>query len=123
MGKSFGRNDGLMIDSSAVAVTESGISLYTAWPRLGSITLLAEDWVAVENSDNTWTQELTLSGVTNHSKIDLQSDINVESALLASRTRSIHIVNNDGNIYAIAEGIAAPNIDLTIQCIITEVHV
>ena len=58
MGKSFGRNDELMIDSSAIY----------GWPTITTVSLPAASWTA---SGSIWKHPITLTGATNTSKIDI----------------------------------------------------
>lgn len=100
MGKSFGRNDGIMIDSSAVAVTENGVNLKNSWPKVATINLLANDWIQDTTNTNLYKQTITISGITPIDKIDIQPDINVFSAMTEAGSSALYIENNNGVITA-----------------------
>ena len=67
-----------------------------------------------------YTQAVTIKGIDNDSKIDLQPDANVINKLIEAGTTALYIVNNSGVATAVAIG-AAPNSALTIQCTITKI--
>lgn len=66
-----------------------------------------------------YTQVVTIDGIENDSKIDLQPDADVINKLMESGTTALYIVNDSGVATAVALG-AAPNIALEIQCTITK---
>lgn len=116
MGKSFGRNDGLMIDSSAIAVTESGTNLKSSWPKVATINLLASDWVQDETNTNLYKQTITISEVTSIHKIDIQPNIDAFSAMTEAGSSALYIENNNGVITACSIGAALIS-NITIQVI------
>lgn len=66
-----------------------------------------------------YTQVVTIDGIENDSKIDIQPDADVINKLMESGTTALYIVNDSGVATAVALG-AAPNVALTIQCTITK---
>lgn len=66
-----------------------------------------------------YTQVVTIDGVENDSKIDLQPDADVINKLMDSGTTALYIVNDNGVATAVALG-AAPTVALEIQCTITK---
>ena len=124
MGTILTRNDDIMFDAKNISMTDSGISLYNSWPRLGMVALPSDGWT-LDAETPAYVQPVTIDNViiTKNSKIDLQNDITTMSILLGCRTRAVYIVNEDGNTYAVADGDIAPIQDLNIQCTISEVYV
>lgn len=128
MGTILTRNDDIMFDAKNISMTDSGISLYNSWPRLGTVALSSSLWVQDPNNTSDYTQPITIQGnstninTTIYSKIDLQPDTTTLAALVGGHVRALYIVNEDGNLYAVAQN-RAPTVDLTIQCTVTEVQI
>lgn len=84
------------------AVVVSSVTLGTTW----------------EGTDP-YTQEVTVSGVTSASKVDLQPDSTALAQMLDDGTTALWVENDAGTLTAYAMG-AAPSVGLTVQCTITE---
>ena len=67
-----------------------------------------------------YTQNVTISGTTVNSKIDLQPDATAIAQMAEDGTVALYIANNNGNLIAYAVG-EKPTVELTIQATITEV--
>lgn len=95
------------VDATAVGAT-----------RIVEITLLASAWVA-DAALNTYSQVITIDGVTEFSKVDLQPSA---EQLVTFRERAVTFTteNEDGTIVAYAVG-TKPQHDYTVQATITEV--
>ena len=66
-----------------------------------------------------YTQVVTINGIENESKIDIQPDSDVINKLMESGTTALYIVNDSGVATAVALG-AAPTTALEVQCTITK---
>ena len=84
--------------------------------KTGSITL-STSW---GGSGTTYTQNVTISGGTAKSKVDLQPNDTVLNQLIKDGVSALYISNNNGTFTAYAIG-AKPTANLTIQITITEV--
>lgn len=84
--------------------------------KTGSITL-STSW---SGSGTTYTQNISISGGTAKSKVDLQPDSTVLNQLINDGVSALYISNNNGTFTAYAIG-AKPTANLTIQITITEV--
>ena len=101
MGKSFGRNDGLMIDSSAIY----------GWPTITTVSLEATSWV---ESGSIWKHPITLTGAINISKIDIQPDATVFASMEDAGCTALYVENNAGTLNVCAVG-AALTADVDVQ--------
>lgn len=88
-------------------------------PKIATITLSASAWTG---SANPWSQSISINGVTENSKIDLQPTAAQIVALQASEI-TLMIENDNGAITAWAMGNNRPVEDYTLQALITEVIV
>lgn len=87
-------------------------------PSVTSISLPTASWTG---DASPYSQVITVSGVTNNSKIDLQPDATIISQLITDTVAGLYIVNDDTTVTAYAVN-AKPTVDLTIQATITEVQ-
>ncbi len=85
------------------SVVVSSVSLGTSWTESGS----------------TFSQTVTLSGVTSKTKVDLQPSSGVLGQMLADGVTAIWAENDSGTVTVYTLG-ATPTISLTIQCTLTE---
>lgn len=87
--------------------------------RVGVVELPASGWVASENSENLYSQEVTIAGVTANSQVDLTPD--VEQLVVFYEKDLTFVTENENGIvtvYAIGQ---KPENDYTVQVTITEV--
>ena len=87
-------------------------------PKCTNITLLASNWVG---DTNPWSQVVSISGVTEHSKIDLHATA-LQIVELQNNDIAFMAENDDGVVTIYALG-SKPTIDYIIQAEITEVAV
>lgn len=85
---------------------------------ISTITLLANSWI--DNGNETYSQIVSIPKGKINSMIELQADSSVLLKMIDDSVISIGITNNNGVFTANTIG-AAPTVDLTIQCTITEV--
>ncbi len=78
----------------------------------GTITLTSTSWTSIGNS--TYTQHVTIPGITEYSKIDLQPDTTVFSQLISDHVKAMWAVNNNSSIIIYALG-ASPSDNMTVQ--------
>ena len=99
------------------AMTQKATSaaIYNSSPKVQSVTMPYESW----EGSGPYTQKLSISGLTNSSKIDMQADASTISAIVSGEF-SITIKNDNGVVTAYAVG-KKPALDLTLQLIVTEV--
>ena len=86
--------------------------------KVTSISLPTASWAG---DASPYSQVITVSGITNNSKIDLQPDATIISQLITDTVAGLYIVNDDTTVTAYAVN-AKPTVDLTIQATITEVQ-
>lgn len=108
-----------LITTKSAASTATSIA-NSAIPKLGSITL-GTSWTAADPTNVTFTQSVTLSGVTitPNTKIDLHPTTSAVVQMIADEVSSIFIINNNGVLTANAIN-AAPTESLTFQYAIYE---
>ena len=88
--------------------------------RRGYVTLLAEAWVATD-IDGQYRQEVTLSGVTENSLVDIE--LNGEQvAAFRNKEVALWMENHDGVIFAYLDGQKLEN-NYTVQVTITETEI
>ena len=87
-------------------------------PKIGEVTLLADDWVG---EGSLYHQVVNIEGVTENSQVDLTPDVQ-QLAIFYEKDLSFVTENEDGvvTVYAIGQ---KPANDYTIQVTITEVDV
>lgn len=90
-----------------------------AYPRLISVALSAH-WTQVGSTEE-YTQSLTISGLQDGDKVDLQPNATTILQMQNDGVAAIWIVNMSGTAVAHAYG-AAPSAQLTLQATITEVR-
>ena len=104
-------------DGIVQIVSEIGVSSAT----IGTVELLAANWVASEISNNLYSQEVTVAGVTKNSQVDLTPSV---EQLVVFYEKDLTFVTENENgvvtVYAIGQ---KPENDYTIQVTITEVNV
>ena len=81
-----------------------------------SISLSADGW----SGDGPFSQGVTLSDITENSKVDLQPDSEVLNQLISDGVSALYVQNVSGTLTAYATG-AKPTAALTIQATVTEV--
>ena len=86
--------------------------------KVTSISLPTASWAG---DASPYSQVITVSGITNNSKIDLQPDATIISQLITDTVAGLYIVNDNTTVTAYAVN-AKPTVDLTIQATITEVQ-
>lgn len=86
--------------------------------RIAAITLTAGLW----SGTGPYTQAVTISGqtITGNTKVDLIPNPTIVSQMVESKTTSLFIVNNNGELTAYAIG-AALNATVSVQAVLTEV--
>ena len=98
--------------------TKNGINAlpFSSVSKIRRILLSVDGWVG---DASPFSQVVSIEGVTKNSKIDLQPTPD-QLAQLQDDEASLVVENNDTSVtvYAIGE---KPSIDLTLQCVITEV--
>lgn len=109
--------EGLQGQTVAAALRELLDAAQAPDIRLSTVTLTSAGWTGEESP---YTQTVEIDGVTENSKIDLQPDASVCTAMLEAGTAALYIGNSAGILTAYAVG-AAPGADLNIQCSIEEV--
>ena len=90
---------------------------FSAVSKIRTISLPLSAW---EGSNGTWSQIVTIDGVTTKSKVDLQPNASQLSSLQDSET-SLVTENNEGvvTVYAIGN---LPEVDFEMQATITETN-
>jgi len=99
---------------NATLVTQSVNSI--APIRLASVVLLASNW---EGSESPYTQIVTIEGVTERSKVDLQPSV-AQLEIFHDKDIAFSTENDDGVVTVFAVG-DKPTQDYTIQATVTEV--
>lgn len=109
-----------MIEITDTGFTRKNVYLdqLQARPRKKEITLLSSGWAG---TGTTYSQTVTVSGITANSKIDLQPSPEQLRELLIAEI-SLVVANENGTVTVFAIG-AAPTSDYTMQIIVTEVDV
>ena len=92
--------------------------LASSVPKQTTITLLSTDWV---EADGVYSQVVELEGVTANSKVDLQPSPDQLNRLIDDGV-SMTTLNDNGVVTVFAFG-AAPEIDMTMPVLVTEVSV
>lgn len=87
-----------------------------ALPRIAEVTLLASAWTG---ENNLHSQVVSIDGVTEYSKVDLQPSIE-QLAIFHEKDITFVTENEDGVVTVFVIGVK-PTIDYTIQATITEV--
>lgn len=87
-----------------------------ALPKMTKITLLASAWTG---EDNLHSQVVSIDGVTEYSKVDLQPSVE-QLAIFHEKDITFVTENEDGVVTVFVIGVK-PTIDYTIQATITEV--
>lgn len=89
-------------------------------PKIISITLSSSSWTAVSNLNEVYSQNITISGGTSLTKVDLQADAVTLLQMQDDGVLKIYIVNNSGTFTAYAIG-AMPTTNLSVQATCNEV--
>ena len=84
--------------------------------RVVSISLPKNSW----SGSNVFSQQVTVSGITTKSKVDLQPDSAALVQLINDGVSALYIANNNGVLTAYAVG-ASPTTNLTLQATVMEV--
>lgn len=87
-------------------------------PKLTNVSILASNWIG---ESNPWSQVVTMNGVTNNSKIDLQPTA-LQIVELQDNDIALIAENTNGIVTIYALG-SKPTKDYTMQALITEVVV
>lgn len=87
-------------------------------PKLTNVSILASSWIG---ESNPWSQVVTINGVTDNSKIDLQPTA-LQIVDLQDNDIALIAENTNGIVTIYALG-SKPNKDYTMQALITEVVV
>lgn len=90
---------------------------YSLPVKTTSITLSASGWVGEESP---FSHSLSITGVTNNTKIDLQPNAEALAQLITDTVAGMYIENNNGTLTAYAVG-AKPSVNLTMQVTLTEI--
>jgi len=83
-----------------------------------SITLPTASWVG---SASPWSQVITITGTNVNTKVDLCPDATTVTQMLADKTSSLFIENENGTLTAVAVGKGKPSVDLTVQAICQDI--
>ena len=86
--------------------------------RMDNITVFASNWIG---TNNIFKQEVSLSNITEKSKIDIQ--LTPDQYLALQENEVSFIAANDGGIVTVYAINAAPTIDYNLQVVITELDV
>lgn len=86
--------------------------------KMSTIVLETNKWIG---SGELFTQEISVDGSTEKSKVDLQPNDTVLTQMLNDGTTALYVSNDNGILVAYAMGVA-PTVDITIQITITEVN-
>lgn len=105
---------------SAAWMNELEAGVEAAYPRVTSATL-PTGWTQVGATDE-YTQPVTITGLADGDKVDIQPDAAVMAQLQADNVSALWIVNTNGIAAAHAYG-GAPTAGITIQITLTEVVV
>lgn len=87
-------------------------------PKLTNVSILASNWIG---ESNPWSQSITITGVTNNSKIDLQPTA-LQIVELQDNDIALIAENTNGIVTIYALG-SKPTKDYTMKALITEVVV
>lgn len=96
--------------------TINGLELSNKAPRIGEVTLLAQNWVG---DDNLYSQVVTIDGVTPYSQVDLTPGVE-QLAIFYDKDLAFVTENDDGVVTVFAIG-QRPLNDYTMQVTIREV--
>lgn len=116
----------LNIDQNGVLSADEQISSAerNAWdgaiPTSGTLTLLATTGSWVDEQDGTYTQQISITGGTANTKVDLQVSVSVIEQMQADKITALYVLNDDGVFYAVAVG-NAPTDTIIVQYTRTEV--
>ncbi len=91
-----------------------------AIPTSGTLTLLATTGSWTDEQDGTYTQQISITGGTSNTKVDLQVNVSVIEQMQEDKVTALYILNDDGVFYAVAVG-NAPTDTITVQYTRTEV--
>lgn len=97
---------------------EKEVVKYANAPQIGSVTLLASEWVG---EDNLYHQIVEIEGVTENSQVDLTPS--VEQLLVFYNKDLSFVTENEGGIVTVYVIGQKPANDYTMQVTITEVSV
>ena len=84
-------------------------------PTIGTVTI-GTTWVG----SNPCTQTVTIQGVTEDTKVDLQPDATALAQMLSDGVTALWVENDNGTLVAKAMG-ARTTAQITVQCLLTEV--
>ena len=84
-------------------------------PKIGSIVVLASGWAG----DGPYTQTVSVTGATAHSKVDMQLSSSQIAQLILDEVSAMLIENNNG-VFTIYANNSTPKVDMTVQVTITE---
>ena len=84
-------------------------------PIVTTTTLYSDNWV-LDSDTQLYTQQISVSGLSENSKVDLDTDISA----LASIPSSIYPVNNSGVLYVKTS--KPPEVDVSVQLTITNIN-
>jgi len=99
-------------DGTPLSPADIGV---TAPAKFASIMLSAAAWTG----DETYTQVVSIDGVTPQSKVDLQPNAATLTAMIEDGVSALYVANDNGVLTAYALG-AAPTVDMAIQATVTE---
>lgn len=113
-------NGTIIVEEYADILEEWRQKLFTTYEKVINVTVTASKWV--QSSDKTYyTQDVTISGVTEYTKIDLQPSPE-QLIMMISNGIVMFAVNNKGKvkIYSVNE---KPTTDMIIQATIKETKI